>query len=714
LFEKIRGRVRRKRQGTATKLLDLHLKLRREEDLVRSLLRYCADDASAIWPRKRLAEFFQSRQRWSMAARLYETVAGIDPANARQWHQRCVFCRIHAYESGEIEAPLHNLSMEETSQSIALLSTERELLDRGVHYLTSGLDDFSIATLEHLTHHAADKGVRADAASALCRWFLSNGAQPDRALGMLHALKATGEWRRNQEVLEVETLLASGEHSQALDSWRACHAEIPSDNTFLLGANLRAKPDASFAETANEDVYRLWWINQIFGRHSLDPLMRTDDSEPLGIDTITTKDIASTEIGPLVSVVIPVFNGGRFLGTALRSLARQSWLNLEILVADDASSDNTVAIAEAFAQRDPRFRVLRRTINAGPSAARNTGLAEASGEFFICHDSDDWSHPRKIERQVRALLSDPEAIGNASRCMTAHSDLTFTRRGNTQQYFTLNYSALMFRRRPVLDKIGYWDCARFGADAEYLERLRAAFGRYAVTEPDLGPLSIVRQSKTNRTADARHGLTAFGHTLRQEYRRRYRRWHATASDLQVGQDANKRPFAIPAQLLQPSDDAPVVCDVVVASDFRVDDIASRAMQIVRDTTAAGKKVGLLHISSPKLPANSHFSPVLDALPDRLEPGMIAVDQSMQTDLVIALEPPIEHSSALPVLTARQVVIVARNPLSPQDVSRCSEIARAMFGKDPLWIGENSSGPAAEKDWQAWWRHWLESARSAIN
>ena len=93
--------------------------------------------------------------------------------------------------------------------------------------------------------------------------------------------------------------------------------------------------------------------------------------------------------------------------------------------------------------------------------------------------------------------------------------------------------------------------------------------------------------------------------------------------------------------------------------------------------------------------------------------MIAVDQSLETDLIIALEPIAERSSVLPALTARQVVIVARSQLTLQELSRCSGIALAMFGKEPLWIGKDFSGAQTEKNWQAWWRRWLASACPAM-
>jgi glycosyltransferase involved in cell wall biosynthesis len=84
-------------------------------------------------------------------------------------------------------------------------------------------------------------------------------------------------------------------------------------------------------------------------------------------------------------------------------------------VVDDQSQDNTFEVAKAYAARDTRVRVLQNTINAGPYVARNLALENARGLFVTVHDADDWSHPRKIERQVQNLLENPELIANTSQ-----------------------------------------------------------------------------------------------------------------------------------------------------------------------------------------------------------------------------------------------------------------------------------------------------------
>jgi Glycosyl transferase family 2 len=110
----------------------------------------------------------------------------------------------------------------------------------------------------------------------------------------------------------------------------------------------------------------------------------------------------------LVSVVLPCFDAGRFLPAALDSLLRQTYRDLEILVLDDGSRDDTPRILEAYAGRDPRVRVLTNNNNLGLVPTLNRGVAEAHGDFIARMDADDVSASHRIARQVDALTRRPE------------------------------------------------------------------------------------------------------------------------------------------------------------------------------------------------------------------------------------------------------------------------------------------------------------------
>ncbi|MBT8404951.1 MAG: glycosyltransferase family 2 protein [Gemmatimonadetes bacterium] len=105
-------------------------------------------------------------------------------------------------------------------------------------------------------------------------------------------------------------------------------------------------------------------------------------------------------MAPLVTCIIPVFDGERFLAEAVESVLAQSWTEIEVLVVDDASTDSTPEIADAFGEPVRRIRLAE---NRGPAAARNRGLDKARGDFVAFLDADDRWLPAKLERQMARM-----------------------------------------------------------------------------------------------------------------------------------------------------------------------------------------------------------------------------------------------------------------------------------------------------------------------
>jgi len=122
---------------------------------------------------------------------------------------------------------------------------------------------------------------------------------------------------------------------------------------------------------------------------------------------------------PRTSVVIPAYNAELFIERTLRSVLRQTYTSLEVIVVDDGSTDKTKVIAEAAATKDDRVRIIS-VPNGGVAKARNIGIAEANGEFVAFLDADDLWHPTKIEHQVAAMSHrtgdyEPAAVYTLSR-----------------------------------------------------------------------------------------------------------------------------------------------------------------------------------------------------------------------------------------------------------------------------------------------------------
>ena len=112
---------------------------------------------------------------------------------------------------------------------------------------------------------------------------------------------------------------------------------------------------------------------------------------------------------PKVSVVIPTYNRARFLRGAVRSVLEQTFQDFEIVIVDDASSDDTREVVASL--EDPRIRYVRLEQNRRIAAARNTGVSSSTGEYIAFLDDDDEWRPGKLEQQVRILDSCASTVG---------------------------------------------------------------------------------------------------------------------------------------------------------------------------------------------------------------------------------------------------------------------------------------------------------------
>jgi len=106
---------------------------------------------------------------------------------------------------------------------------------------------------------------------------------------------------------------------------------------------------------------------------------------------------------PLVSVILPLYNGRDFIESSINSVLSQSYTPFELLVIDDGSSDGSGDLVPA----DSRIRLFRRQ-NAGVAASRNFGIGQATGAYLAFIDQDDYWYPEKLDLQMQVLLADPE------------------------------------------------------------------------------------------------------------------------------------------------------------------------------------------------------------------------------------------------------------------------------------------------------------------
>ncbi len=106
---------------------------------------------------------------------------------------------------------------------------------------------------------------------------------------------------------------------------------------------------------------------------------------------------------PVISVVVPVYNGAGYLEACFASLAAQTYRRIEVIAVDDASTDKSGALCDRWAEKDPRFQAVHLPENRGPSGARNEGVRRAKGECLSFVDADDFAEPQLLERMYRRL-----------------------------------------------------------------------------------------------------------------------------------------------------------------------------------------------------------------------------------------------------------------------------------------------------------------------
>ena len=144
---------------------------------------------------------------------------------------------------------------------------------------------------------------------------------------------------------------------------------------------------------------------------------------------------------PLVSAIVPTYNRANLVRRALDSVIKQSYSNLEIVVVDDASRDNTEEVINGMG--DSRIRYIRHTTNQGGAATRNTGIEAATGEYVAFLDSDDVWLQGKIEAQLAAIQNDrhPENVVSYTQFEIEKDDLVYIEpiRGKNDQETVAEY-----------------------------------------------------------------------------------------------------------------------------------------------------------------------------------------------------------------------------------------------------------------------------------
>jgi len=253
---------------------------------------------------------------------------------------------------------------------------------------------------------------------------------------------------------------------------------------------------------------------------------------------------------PLVTIVMPAFNSADTIVKALRSLLAQDYANIEILVVDDSSDDNTPELVAGVAKFDDRVHIIRMHRNMGPYWAKNFATSYARGEFITFHDADDWSHPHRISKQVEAFSQEQSRrLVTVSFNRIDPEGKVVLNRGKEKR---LCLATMMFMTEDFVNIFGSFDAVRFGADYELYCRAKKLFERdaiynvadvmyFALSVPS--SLSSRHEVRLNVQDDANEGT--FLSSERKQYVEQFESWQsANREDLRIPFPLTRRRFEV--------------------------------------------------------------------------------------------------------------------------------------------------------------------------
>jgi len=444
-------------------------------------------------------------------------------------------------------------------------------------------------------------------------------------------------------------------------------------------------PSRTGAAVSDEAIQAwLTTLNEIFVADGLEPITAAAGGGVRSLSAEADEVIPGNE---LITVVMSAFRPGPELEASVRSIRNQSWQSWELLIVDDGSGPDHHASFAAVAG-DPRVRVIHAPRNRGTYEARNLGLQHAQGRYVTFQDADDWSHPRRLERQVALFDGRPGLLANRSWAIRAHPDLTFGYPGYPAR--RLNASSLMIDRVGVLDLVGDFDRVRFSADLELPLRLQAARPGSVLDTAGPGHLAVTMLSPGSLSRDdAYPGWTRWS---RMAYRHAFGEWHER---VRAGRSpahrrgAAARPFALPEGSWAPDRQHAVPpLTLAVMGDLRTSHPRARpALELARALRHHGP-TALVHAESPRPLADGREAPHWSVY-EALNQGVLRAahpSQRVDVDVLLVTEPvALLHLSETDLRAATVLLIGDSVADDPVDVIRAIEQrARDLGATDPVW------------------------------
>lgn len=489
----------------------------------------------------------------------------------------------------------------------------------------------------------------------------------------------------------VQHLVVSGNRSEA-EILLQRFPKIDKDYFNYLKAELLNPYSYGSEETA---VQWLDYFNSMFRRNNVAPISLADSALAPFDRVVCEVDSSVTREGPdqrLVSVVLTSYRPEAVaLRTSVNSILEQTWENLELIIVDDCSGPTYQAVFEEVKSLDNRIRVIHSSENYGTYVSRNIGYAAAQGDFITGQDDDDWSHPERLEEQIRYLDENPEDIGCRVTAVRADERLCRVRVGYSPM--GENASSLLIRREGYT-AAGEYLPARKGADTEYHFRLEKITGRRVGRVR--APLTIIR---ILRDSLSRGDFSAgWKHTSRRSFRSSYEYWHANENIESLRLESGRQPAVkVPRRFLAPRA-RPEHIDVVFAGNWEKYGGPQKSMlEEIRALVHSGYRVGILNFEAARFMSGQFQKPLISEIQGLINDGQVDevhFDDHLNVRLLLLRYPPILQffSHDKTDLNIEKLAIVANQApaeMNGEDiryrVEDCHETAQRAFKVEPTWV-----------------------------
>lgn len=281
---------------------------------------------------------------------------------------------------------------------------------------------------------------------------------------------------------------------------------------------------------------------------SLNAYLLNYDIEPVTLEAegpsllhrLSTSPLAPVNAdGPLVTIIMPAWNAENTVLLAARSILKQTWRAIELIIVNDASTDGTWDILKKIQQEDKRVKIINNSVNSGPYVSKNIALLQAKGDYITGHDADDWAHPQRIENHLKAAVLGPTKLrASVTYMLRMQPDGFFGFIGPINGFSTDGATrrasiSCLFERKLLIEQLGFWDTVRFGADSEMIGRTETILGKEFGFLPQIGMICLDQEGSLTNHPDFGVDRVKGMSSIRRNYRDS---WHSLHTQNQASQN----------------------------------------------------------------------------------------------------------------------------------------------------------------------------------